>query len=366
MVRNAGMTRDRSSQTRFLTWLIISAPTMTSTGAAASDGTTWTSGLKNIATRNSTPVTTLARPVRAPSATPDGALDVGRVRRDAARATGRGGQRVDQQHRLRLGQVAVLVEQAALGADGGDRADGVEEVGDHDREDDEQRGEDADPLEAAEQREVADQREVGRADDAVGQRRHLQRPAARVDAVGGEGRADVGDRLDDDREHGGRDDPDEQRTLDLADDEHAGQQQADDEDQQRPAGELAVDAEADRDDALRARRMKPASTSPMIVRKKPMPTAIAVFSCGGMASKTAWRKPVSTRTRDEQALEHDQAHDLGPGQLGGRVDGDDRVDAQAGGQRERVAADDAHEDRHDAGDQRGHRGDATRRAAWSR
>ena len=42
--------------------------------------------------------------------------------------------------------------------------------------------------------------------------------------------------------------------------------------------------------------MTPASASPMMVRKKPMPTAIAVFSCGGIASKTARRKPVSTST----------------------------------------------------------------------
>jgi hypothetical protein len=45
-----------------------------------------------------------------------------------------------------------------------------------------------------------------------------------------------------------------------------------------------------------ARRMKPASTRPMIVRKKPMPTAIDVFSCGGIASNTARRKPVRTST----------------------------------------------------------------------
>ena len=44
---------------------------MTSAGAAASDGTTSTSGLRNIVTRKSAPVTTLASPVRAPSATPE-------------------------------------------------------------------------------------------------------------------------------------------------------------------------------------------------------------------------------------------------------------------------------------------------------
>jgi hypothetical protein len=41
----------------------------------------------------------------------------------------------------------------------------------------------------------------------------------------------------------------------------------------------------------------PASTKPMIVMNKPMPTAIACFSGIGTASKTAWRNFVSTRTR---------------------------------------------------------------------
>ena len=49
---------------------IISAPTMTSAAAATSVGTIDVSGVKNIATRNSTPVTTFARPVRAPSPMP--------------------------------------------------------------------------------------------------------------------------------------------------------------------------------------------------------------------------------------------------------------------------------------------------------
>ena len=44
---------------------------MTSAGAAASDGTTAKSGARKVASRKSTPVTTEARPVRAPSSTPD-------------------------------------------------------------------------------------------------------------------------------------------------------------------------------------------------------------------------------------------------------------------------------------------------------
>ena len=44
---------------------------MTRAGVAASCGTIVTSGEKNIATRNSTPVTSEAMPVRAPSPTPE-------------------------------------------------------------------------------------------------------------------------------------------------------------------------------------------------------------------------------------------------------------------------------------------------------
>ena len=63
------------------------------------------------------------------------------------------------------------------------------------------------------------------------------------------------------------------------------------------------------------RRTKPASTKPMNAMNRPMPTPIAVLSASGMASNTAVRKPVSTRTRDQEALEHDQAHGVGPGHL---------------------------------------------------
>ena len=42
------------------------------------------------------------------------------------------------------------------------------------------------------------------------------------------------------------------------------------------------------------RRTKPASTKPISAMNSPMPTPIAVLSCGGMAWNTAVRKPVST------------------------------------------------------------------------
>ena len=45
------------------------------------------------------------------------------------------------------------------------------------------------------------------------------------------------------------------------------------------------------------RRTKPASTSPMMVMNRPMPTEIAVLSSPGMARKTACLNPVSTSAR---------------------------------------------------------------------
>src|SRR5690606_25175467 len=71
IVRNAGSATAKLVRSIALICEIISAPTITSAGAAASTGTTSYSGVKNIASRNNPPVTTFARPVRAPSAMPE-------------------------------------------------------------------------------------------------------------------------------------------------------------------------------------------------------------------------------------------------------------------------------------------------------
>ena len=44
------------------------------------------------------------------------------------------------------------------------------------------------------------------------------------------------------------------------------------------------------------RRTNPASTRPMSAINNPIPTEIAYLSCCGTALKTAWRKPVKTKT----------------------------------------------------------------------
>jgi hypothetical protein len=186
---------------------------------------------------------------------------------------------------------------------------------------------------------------------------HLQRPAVRVLAVRSP-RADVRDRLDDDRQHRRDGDADEQGALDLADDEHAGEQQADDEHQQRPSDELAVDAQ--RDEA--AARPDDTRVGQADDRQEEAdPDRDRRLELGGHRLEDRAAEPGEHQHRDEQALEDDQAHGLGPGHLRGGVDGDDRVDAQPGGQGERIATPDAHEDRHDPGDQRGDAGDRAER-----
>src|SRR5690606_4761107 len=69
-VRNTGSATVKSPRSISLISRIIIAPTTTRTALATSIGTTAVSGVRNIATRNRPPVTTDARPVRAPSPTP--------------------------------------------------------------------------------------------------------------------------------------------------------------------------------------------------------------------------------------------------------------------------------------------------------
>ena len=95
-------------------------------------------------------------------------------------------------------------------------------------------------------------------------------------------------------------------------------------------------------------RMMPASASPMIVRKKPMPTAMAVFSCGGMASNTARRKPVSTSTVMSRPSRTTRPMISGQESWVAANTATIALMPRPVGHRERVAADDAHEDRQDA------------------
>jgi len=60
---------------------------------------------------------------------------------------------------------------------------------------------------------------------------------------------------------------------------------------------------------------------------------------------------------DDQAVDDDEAHRFGPGDLTNNAHGQERVDAQAGSETERQPRDDAEQDGHHPGGEGGHGGD---------
>ena len=104
------------------------------------------------------------------------------------------------------------------------------------------------------------------------------------------------------------------------------------------------------------RRTMPASTRPISARNRPMPTAIAIRSCAGMARNTATRKPVSTSTvitmPSITMRPIASAQDIRVATATAR----NAFSPSPGGQRDRHPTDDSHQDRHDRGHQRGRAG----------
>ena len=94
------------------------------------------------------------------------------------------------------------------------------------------------------------------------------------------------------------------------------------------------------------RRTKPASTKPMKARNSPIPTLMACLRGSGTASNTAWRNPVSTRTVITSPSITTITHGRRPRHLRRQLERHHPVEPEPGGQGERVAADDAHEDGH--------------------
>lgn len=88
-----------------------------------------------------------------------------------------------------------------------------------------------------------------------------------------------------------------------------------------------------------------------------MPTEIATLSLLGHGVEDRLAEPGEHKNEDDEALEDDEAHGIGPRHL--RRDGecDEGVEPESGGEREREVRDDTHEDREQAGDERGARGD---------
>ena len=109
-------------------------PTMTRTGAVASGGITPASGERNTQSRNNTPVTTDASPVRPPSPIPE-ADSMNVVFDDALAAPpAAAADRVDQQDAVHARERAVLIEQTGFLTEPDRRPHRVEEVRQHDRE----------------------------------------------------------------------------------------------------------------------------------------------------------------------------------------------------------------------------------------
>ncbi len=102
---------------------------------------------------------------------------------------------------------------------------------------------------------------------------------------------------------------------------------------------------------------KPALTKPMKAMNRPMPTVMAIFSCTGTASKIRRRRPVAASSTMMRPLMTTRPIASGQVTWPTTLNGEERVDAEAGGERERQPGDEAEEDRHDAGGERGGRGD---------
>ena len=104
-------------------------------------------------------------------------------------------------------------------------------------------------------------------------------------------------------------------------------------------------------------RTNPASTRPMKVMNRPMPTEMAVLSWVGTARSTAVRNPVSTRIvmmMPSMTTRPIASAQVMPGSLA-MPNATNALRPEAGGEREREVRDDAHEDGHDARDERGRR-----------
>ena len=266
--------------------------------------------------------------MRAPSATPEARLDVRRVAGDAGRAAGRGGQRVDDQDPLGVRRVALLVEQAGLGADRGHRAHGVEEVGEQQREDEQRAATTPAFCQEPSRLKSPSSDEVGLRDHVVGPARDAEAPAGRraVDlAVSPDGERPVPRRPRPSRRRSRarvvatieiRIAPRTRRTYRAID-----QQQAEHEHQHRPALELAVRAELRPGpwwSAARVRCTKPGVDEADQRDEQADADRDRDLELGRHRVEHRLPEAGEHQHQDDQALEHHQAHRVGPGHLAWR------------------------------------------------
>jgi hypothetical protein len=109
----------------------------------------------------------------------------------------------------------------------------------------------------------------------------------------------------------------------------------------------------------------PALTKPMNAMKQPDADPDRAFEVHRDRVEDRLPETGQHQDRDEDPLGDDHAHCVGERQpvVRDEREGDERVQPEPCGERERVVRVDAHRDRHDAGDERGHREDLGEREA---
>jgi hypothetical protein len=224
-------------------------------------------------------------------------------------------------------------------ADGGPHR--VEEVGQHDREYREH-GRDHTHLREEPEGEVADQREAvgaGEIDDAA------EVGPAPPEPLTVEQRF-----VHDDRNYGGHQDADKQRASNAPYVEEADDQKADDEDADRPPLEFAAGAQLQGRSRDRRRGHEAGVDEANDRDEETDADADGVLQGKRHCLHDGDSELGEDENEDDQPLEHDHPHGLGPGQLvaSDELERNDCVETEAGGNRERVVGVRAHSNRGDA------------------
>ncbi|MBG9885316.1 hypothetical protein ABE10_01675, partial [Bacillus toyonensis] len=270
-----------------------------------------------------------------PFADPGAGLDEDRVRGARGEPAGDRADALDDQRGLQAGEVAVLVGHARLLRQPGHGAHGVEEVGEHEREDEHECRERADAAESAEEVDLADEGEVGDGDQLRRELRLGQAPSAGIDRVAGDLGPDVPDRFHDDREHGARDEADEDAAFDSQRDERSGRKQGDDEDQRRDRGDRSADPEA------HGRRVATGGGDEAGVDEsdegdeEPDADGDRQLELHRHGIEDQPPQPRRAQQDDDQTVDHDQTHRLGPRDLADDGEREEGVDPETGGEAER-------------------------------
>ena len=167
----------------------------------------------------------------------------------------------------------------------------------------------------------------------------------------------MGEGLNDNSEDRGGDDRDQHRALHLTHIEDHHEEQAKHEDEGRPTVERARNTELDGGCAgAHDARVHEADEGD----EETQAHRDGGLEGGGNRTENGLTEARENEQEDEDTFPGDDTHGLAVAEAGAedQGEGDDRVQAEACGERQRVVRDNAHEDRHDASDERGTGGDA--------